>query len=350
VRESFWDRLRNIVPSRYDDPDVRLFKILIYIFIGAVFLMIIAGLSAFFFSLRGAEETTVPDVRNMELLEGVLDLQERGLVPDVEVRYTSDPGLEGQIISQSPPAGTFVRVGKKINLVVSLGARVDRIDAYVGRNITDVRAELRAIFVNGQPTIQIGEVIYDFDESEPGTILAQDPAPGTEISSLTDVALVVSRGPDVERIAVPSFVGLQFETAVARLAQNQIPFTLVVRDAEIDEASGYVVAQAPEAGEEVEVDSFVEITMTRPASAIIPEGEVFGVFERTLPAYAVDVELSLEAWTPSGDREVIYSMLHHPGTHIAIPYVLPENSSLILYRSDEEIFWTIVRPSASDSD
>jgi beta-lactam-binding protein with PASTA domain len=310
--------------------------------------MIIAGLSTFFFSLRGSEETTVPDVRDLVVLDGVLALQERGLVPDIEVRYTADPALKNHIVSQSPPAGAFVRVGKKIDLVVSLGARIDRIGTYVGRNVSDVRAELRALFASGDRTIEIGEVIYDFDESEPGTILAQDPTPGTDISSLTSVSLVVSRGPDVERIALPSFVGLQFETAVARLAQNLIPFTLEVRDAQIDEASGYIVDQDPPAGAEVAIDSFVALTMTRPA--VIPEGEVFGVLERSLPEYPVDAELSLEVVAPSGEREVLFRMLQHPGISIAIPYQVEEGSSLILYRSGEAIYRTIVRRSVSDVD
>ena len=346
MRESFWDRLRNIVPSRYDDPDVRLFKILIYTFVGAVFLMIIAGLSTFFFSLQGAEETTVPDVRSMALLDGILALQERGLIPAVEVRYSSDPELKGQILSQNPPVGTFVRVGKRVDLVVSLGARVDRIGAYVGRNISDVRAELRALFASGDETIEIGEVLYDFDETEPGTILAQDPPAGTDISSFTRVSLVVSRGPDVARISVPSFEGLPFKTAVARLAQNGIPFTLDVRDAAVDEVSGYVVAQDPPAGTVIPLGTFINVTMTRPS--IIPEGEVFGVFHINLPEYAAEVELSLEAQSPSGEREELFRMLH-PGISLTVPYLVHENTSLILYRSGDEIARVIARPDQGEA-
>ncbi|MFW5689635.1 MAG: hypothetical protein ACOC1U_08685, partial [Spirochaetota bacterium] len=76
MRESFWDRLRNVVPSKYDDPDVRLFKILIYALLGAVVLMVIAGLTTFLFSLQGAEETMVPDVQSADLLDAMLALQE----------------------------------------------------------------------------------------------------------------------------------------------------------------------------------------------------------------------------------------------------------------------------------
>ena len=114
MRESFWDRFRNVVPSRYDDPDVRLFKILIYSLLGAVILMVVAGLTTFLFSLRGAEETMVPDVEDVSLLEAMLSLQERGLVARIEVRFSADPGLAGRVMSQAPPAGTLVRADHRV--------------------------------------------------------------------------------------------------------------------------------------------------------------------------------------------------------------------------------------------
>lgn len=341
MRETFWDRVRNIVPSRFDDPDVRLFKIIIYGFVGAILLMVIAGLTSFFVSLRGAEETMVPDVRSEALLDAVLALQERGISAEVEVRFSADPALAGKVISQSPPPGTLVRAGKVIDLVVSRGARVDRMGTYVGRTLVDIRAELRALFTTGDQTIQIGDVSYVFSETETGIVLAQDPPPGTEITSITEVDLVVSRGPDVERITVPSFIGLPFELAVNRLEQVGIPFVFVVEDAEVDQQSGVVLTQEPDPETEIAVGEFVTLTMTRPAS--VPDSFVFGLYERALPRYTVSVDLTLEAQAPNGDREVLVSMLH-PGVQLSVPYVVRENSSLILSRSGQEILRSVVRP------
>ncbi len=338
--------MRTVVPSRYDDPDVRLFKTLIFALVGAVFLMIIAGLSTFLFSLRGAEETMVPEVRDVALLEAMLALQERGLVANVEVRYSADPALAGRVIGQTPPAGTLVRAGKRVSLIVSRGARVDRVGTYVGRSITEVRAELRALFASGDQTIRLSEPQYVFSDQEPGTVIAQSPTPGTGITTITDVSLVVSRGPDVDRIELPSFIGLPYETAVHRLSQNSIPFRFEVRDAQSDERAGLIVAQDPEPQSEVEVGSFVTLTMTRPSP--VPEDEVFGTIQRSLPNYPVEVELTLEAQSPAGERTVVFSMLH-PGIELSVPYQVRENSSLILYRSGQEIYRTIARRPIEDA-
>ena len=347
MRESFWDRLRSIVPSRYDDPDVRLFKTLIYALIGAVFLMIIAGLTTFLFSLEGNEETMVPELQGEDILDAMLALQERQLLLEIDVRFSADPALAGRVIGQSPPAGTIVRAGRSIELIVSRGARIDSIGTYVGRSITEVRAELRALFATGDQTILLDEPQYVFSEEEVGTIIAQDPAPGTEITTITRVNLVVSRGEDVARITLPSFLGLPFETALERLSQNNIPFRFTLRDADADERSGLVVEQEPVPGEDVEIGSFVDFVMTRPA--FVPEEEVFGLIERSLPDYATDVELTLEALGPTGEREVVFSMLH-PGEILSVPYQVTENSSLILYRSGQEVFRIFARRAVEETD
>ncbi len=345
MRESFWDRLRNIVPSRYDDPDVRLFKTLIYALIGAVFLMIIAGLTTFLFSLEGNEETMVPELLGQDVIDALVALQERQLVVEVDVRYSADPALAGTIIGQSPPAGTIVRAGRGIELIVSRGARIDSIGTYVGRSITDVRAELRALFATGDQTILLAEPQYVFSAEEAGTIIAQDPTPGTEITTITEVNLVVSRGEDVARITLPSFIGLPFETALERLSQSNIPFRFSLVEAAADQRSGLVVEQDPAPGEEVEIGSFVDFVMTQPA--FVPEGEVFGLIERSLPDYAVDVELTMEALAPTGEREVIFTMLH-PGQALSVPYQVTENSSIILYRSGLEVFRVFARQQADE--
>lgn len=347
MRETFRDRLRNIVPSRFDDPDVRLFKIIIYAIVGCVLLMVIAGLTSFFVSLRGAEETMVPDLRNEDLMDAMLRLQERGIGAEIEVRFSADPALAGKVIGQSPPAGTLVRAGKVVDLIVSRGARENRIGTYIGRTLADIRAELRALFAAGDATIQIGEVTSVFNEEEAGRVLAQDPPPNTEITSITQVDLVISRGPDVEWIAVPSFIGLPFELAVSRLAQAGIPFVFEVREAEVDEQSGLVVSQEPEPQSELAMGEFVTLTMTQPA--VVNEGFVFGLYDRALPEYPVSFVLTLESQAPTGEREVLVSMLH-PGVRFTVPYVVRENWSLILTRSGQEILRSVVRPVAPAED
>lgn len=352
MRDTFRERLRGFVPSRYDDPEIRLFKIMIYAIIGVVLIMIVAGLTTFFFSLRGSEETMVPDIVTEELAEALIALQERGLNSEIELRITSDPTLAGTVIDQTPPPGTLVRAGKTISIVVSRGGVVNRVGNYVGQTITEVRDMLRAVFASvSERSLVIGDVSYVFDEAEPGVIIGQSPDPGTEITGRTEVDLVVSRGPDVETFSLASYVARTFEDAIVVLAERSIPFVFSVVDPDSVEAEGVpggvIVSQEPPPGSGVEVGSRVELAITQPES--LPEGAVFGLFEYVLPEYAVPVTISVEVQTPDGERSVLFSM-SHPGGPIAVPYIVEAGSSLILMRDNEQVYREITDAREDDEE
>lgn len=339
----FWSRLGGMSPKPDDHPEHRYFKITVIALIGVVILTFVAGLTTFLLSLRGAEETMVPDVERVELVDALITLQERNLYPQVQLRYFSDPTLKGHVVQQEPAPGTTVRAGKRISIVVSQGAVVDTVGEYIGRNLDDVRSELRTLFSSFDALLTIDDVAYVFDEAQPGTILEQDPPAGTELTGPTELDFVVSRGPDVQRQELPAYVGLNWREAVPVLARSDTPFVFgEAQDPEIVAGGnpGTIVEQSPEPGTEIEPGSSVEL-------AVVPgeasgEDQVFGIFERVLPNYAVAVDLSLVAVRPDGEEVILLSMAH-PGGRIAVPYDEPVGTSLVLYRFETEVIRTVVR-------
>jgi len=342
---SFLDRLRSIIPSQSDAPEDRFFKIMVSSLIGIVLLTVIGGLGAFLLSLQGAEVIMVPDVRNADLAHAVIQLQQKQLNVEVQLRNFSDPQLKGKVVSQDPVPGTMVRAGRPIRLTVSSGAIVDKVGNYIGKAMSEVRLNLQTLFsTSNLPLLTIGDVQYVFDKSDPGTILQQDPKPDTPLSEPTALKLVVSRGPDVKRIALQNFVGMGWQDAMDAFAKQSMPFTFKVVNAQPNQSQGVIVSQDPKAGTEVPVGTRVSVTMTRPGS--VPQGKVFGVLTRTLPNYAVPVELTLEAMASDGQMRVIFSMMH-PGGEITIPYLEDANTTLLLYSYNSEILRTVVRPDAN---
>lgn len=332
---SFVERLRNLVPSQSDAPEDRFFKILVYALVGIALLTLIAGISTFFVSLQGAEQTMVPNVQSYDLSQAVIALQDKQLNARVQLRNFSDPKMKGKVMSQDPAPGSVVRAGREIRLVVSSGAVVDKVDDFVGKTLGDTRVQLQTMFsTSAEPLLTIGDVSYVFDKSDPGTILQQDPKPGAALNGPTPLNLVVSRGPDVKRIAMPSMVGTGWREAMSSMATQNIPFVFNVKDAAGDEKSGVIVSQDPKAGTEVPIGTRLSVTMTRPKD--IPKGKVFGVLHRTLPDYAVPVEITLEAISPQGEHNTILTMMH-PGGELSFPYLEDENTTLVLYTYKSEI-------------
>jgi hypothetical protein len=61
-----------------------------------------------------------------------------------------------------------------------------------------------------------------------------------------------------------------------------------------------------------------------------------------LPSYPVSVEITLEAINPDGERRTLFSM-RHPGGEVAVPYMVEENSRLVLSRFETEVLSERVR-------
>jgi len=321
-----------VVPHHEDPPEKRIFKLIVLLIVGMFVLMLFIGLLTFLLSLRGTGEVLVPNVQSKDLISAMIELQEKDLYARVQVRYSTDYE-KGLVLEQKPAAGSSVRVGRKITLVVSRGPVIDRVEDYVGQKLEDLRVHLQSLFSTSKALLRIKEpVSYVFDESPAGTILAQNPPAGKPLEGVAELELVVSRGPKGEMITVEDYLKLSFQDAMAELASANIPFIFTVRKPRANEKSGVVVSQTPEPKSAVPYGSVVQLVMTRPSG--IPPGKVFGVFEYTLPAYPIMVDISLDAISKS-DSSTILAM-KHPGGPISIPYIVDEKSELVFNVFDKE--------------
>lgn len=312
----------------------------------AAAIMIFAGLMAvivFFIALKGEDQTMVPDVRGKDLVDALLELQVKELYPRIQQRYSEPDQERGLVLEQNPPGGTIVKAGRRIRLVVSQGAVVNSVENYIGRNVDDVRMDLRALFASSsQPLLSIKEpVMYQYAGESAGTILQQSPLPGTPISQPVVLELVVSRGPEQTLLPVPDLMGLSLEKALENLASSGLRFSFTLRPSELGERGETVVAQNPPAATMLDLRRELSITITEPVNP--PRGEVFGLFSRKLPENAYPMPVLVEALLPSGEQRLLIT-LEHPGGDFSIPYRLPAGSVIILYVLNREMAREEVRP------
>jgi beta-lactam-binding protein with PASTA domain len=317
--------------SEWTKPQKRtfvLFAILMFV------VMIIFAVFVFFLTLKGEERTMVPDVRRMDLADALVKMQERELYPRLTLRFTDNPLDRNLVLDQSPPPGSIVKAGRRINLVVSRGAVLDKIEDYRGRNIDDLRLYLQGLSTTAKGLLSIREPpLYMFDTSAPGTILDQNPKPGTEISGPTILDLVVSKGPEAKDIAMPSLLGLTMDEAASRAATIPLIFSYKMRAAHNKEVPGTVVEQSEPADKNLKQFDRVQITIAAPAAR---KGYTAGVFEYTLPEYPYAVPVSLDAIAPNGTRTTLYSV-KHPGGAFSAPFSVQNGSVLVLMVSGAEV-------------
>jgi beta-lactam-binding protein with PASTA domain len=310
------------------------YRIMAYGFGAVIVLMFVVGFAAFLLSLRGAEQTMVPDLRGMELAQALVKLQEKELYPRVSLRFTDDPADRGKIVEQSPSAGAIVKAGRRIAVTVSRGSVVERVENFVGQDVNEAKIHLQTLYAGARPLLSVKEPpVYVFDKAPAGTILEQKPLPETEIAGPTQLELVVSRGPEKAQVRVPDLAGLSIDEALLQVEKTDLVVNFSMRPAGKTERAGAVVAQTPAAGSMIPSNARVSVTLSSPHAE---KDQVAGIYKRDLPDYPYPLKVSLEARSPSGDRTPIVTV-NHPGGAFTAPYVLPEGYVLVLSVLDREV-------------
>ena len=307
--------------------------------------MILSSLIAFLLTIRGEEQTLVPDIIGLDLANAMIELQQKGLVADVQLRVSPDPSDKGTVLTQHPSPGTLAKAGRVINVRVSKGPVIDEVENYINMMLADVELQLQSMSTIYGAILKIKKpVIEIYDDSVPGTILQQKPRSGTKITSLTELELVVSRGPRGALVTIPDYVEMPFYDALREIGNLNAPFVFSHRIAEGEEEAGVVVSQSPQAETDVQEGTLMQIIITTPDYEA--EELVFGIVQKVLPDYPTPVDLTIIAISPFGDRKVL-TEVQHPGGIISIPYLEEENAQIIVSSSVGELFRHLVRRSSS---
>jgi beta-lactam-binding protein with PASTA domain len=322
---------------------------------GLLALVGIVAISVFFISVRGAEQTMVPDVQGRDLTSALLELQAKELYPRVSLRFSQSSTDKGYILEQNPRPGTIVKAGRRIQLVVSQGVMVNTVENYLGRNVDEVRMDLqamasaRAALPGNAPIPQLVTIkeplMYEYSTEPAGTVLQQRPEPGTAISEPTSLELVVSRGSENTRLSLPNLLGLSLEDTLEQIGRTGIDFAFSLRPLRSGETPGTVVAQTPPGDTLVAFDTRVAITVASPDQQ--SENEIFGLFVYEMAKNPYPLLTRLESILPSGERRRLLSV-QYAGGRLSVPYYQPVGSVLVLSMLNREIHRETVAFSTLD--
>jgi serine/threonine-protein kinase len=210
----------------------------------------------------GPGEAPIPTVAGMPADEAEQELRDAGF--EVERRRQfSDSVRQGRVIETNPAEGTSVRRGSTVTLIVSRGREQVAVPDVVGRSREEAErllgdAELTAAFTEREDA-----------DAEPGTVLEQDPAAGTEVDQGETVDLVVATEP--EEIPVPGVIDQEEDAAVQALEDAGFEVDVEETAAETPDDDGIVLEQDPEPDTPRPQGSEVTITVGRFEPEAVPE-------------------------------------------------------------------------------
>jgi serine/threonine-protein kinase len=230
---------------------------------GALLLLAVAGFLLYepiTNQFEGTDTVAVPYVVALRQAQAENDITDKGLVPRVRQKSSSDVE-EGVVISQDPPPGTRVEEGDIVSIEVSSGKPKVTIPTVVGQTSESALRELTAAGLD----VLVREVNSEEDE---GDVTAQQPPAGTVVVEGTSVRINVSKGP--RPVEVPNVVGLPYAEAENNLRSRGFAVTRV--DGPSDLPAGSVFDQDPSAGTESSRGATVTVSVSQgPATVDVPD-------------------------------------------------------------------------------
>jgi eukaryotic-like serine/threonine-protein kinase len=202
----------------------------------------------------GPGEVAVPSVTGLGSKEAQDQLRAAGLEPQVEKAF-SDTVKSGHVIETSPAGGTTVERGTKVTLTVSQGRERVAVPDVTGETEENTRSALEGA------GLRVGKVTEQESEKDPGTVIAQTPAAGKDVTKGTAVDLTVAKA-----VTIPDVVDLSEDEARTQL--ESAGFTVKVRDQTVTDPTQdkTVLEQSPAADEQRRKGSRVTIVVGRIAT------------------------------------------------------------------------------------
>lgn len=199
---------------------------------------------------KGPQLFPVPKLTGGTLAEAKNSLNAQEIALGTVTEQFDEKAAAGSVLSQDPAAGTPVRHGTPVAIVVSKGPQPIPVPLVVGKAEEDA---VNAIEAAGLSAESAPDEVFDRSIPE-GAVVSQSPANGTLTRGGT-VTLTISKGPKM--VEVPSYIGKQ--ASEARKALEALGFQVRVNNI-LGGFFGTVRDQSP-VNREVPEGSVVTITV-----------------------------------------------------------------------------------------
>jgi serine/threonine-protein kinase len=183
----------------------------------------------------------VPPTRNLPLGKARTRIEEADLLVETSEQRSRDID-PGRVIQSAPPGGEEVECQSTVTLLVSKGPNLITLPDVLGQTQEEAESELERLgFIVDVDT-------RDADEPE-GTVIGEDPGPGSELLRGDRVTIIVSTG--AGSVIVPSVEGQPRDAAVDALTGRGLDVNIVEQETDEANEDDRVLDQAPVAGTRV---------------------------------------------------------------------------------------------------
>lgn len=200
---------------------------------------------------------TVPSITDKTEAQARTLLTQAKLDVGAVTQDTSDTVPEGQVVSQSPPAGTTLHEGDTVDFVVSSGKGEVEVPDLTGMTVDQATKALQ------DQGLKLGrQTESDSPDQRKGRVISSSPSTGESVAKGTPVDIEIASG----KVRVPNVVGQTLEAATKTLTDAGLSVTAEQFE-ESTQPAGTVIKQDPASGL---VDQGTKVVLVRakpPATA-----------------------------------------------------------------------------------
>lgn len=169
-----------------DDSDVPTWlKMLIAFFAGLMAVMVIIW---FVYNINKPKVIRIPDTRRLTFSEAMTRFGDLNLKVRVAKRRIHESIPAEHVITSSPAPGEQAKEGSTVSLYISLGSEYVEVPKVVGETLDQAKAML------GSLNLEVSSDVEEVTSTKPpGTVLEQDPKPGTKSLRTSSVRLKVAK-------------------------------------------------------------------------------------------------------------------------------------------------------------
>jgi eukaryotic-like serine/threonine-protein kinase len=189
------------------------------------------------FVSSGPGTAVIPNVEGRSRAAARKAIEARGFEVRIQEEF-DDTVPRGRAIGTSPPADTQRDIGSTIDLIISRGREQVTVPDVTQLSRDEARSELEDLDL--EVTVRERETT----DEDPGEVLEQSPAAGTEVAEGTEVTITVAKEP-AER-PVPDVIGAEENEALDALTEAGFRPRVERVEVETPDEDGFVVDQTPD--------------------------------------------------------------------------------------------------------
>ncbi len=315
-----------------EETDSRFEKIVTYIGIGvAVVIVLIIGAiglracglfsqttkesSSAAESSSDTTKTKVISVLGMTYDQASSALRDAGL--SIKATYeVSEDYPEGQIFEQDLKEGEEVDRSTTVNVKVSTGSGQLTIPS--GLTGMTPQAAAQALATAGFTNVSSSYEEENSDSVAAGLVIRSNPDSGTKADKTMEIHLVVSKGPAVVEVEVPSLYGMKEEDARSLLSEKKLTIGDISYESSDEVSSGKIISQSPGSSNKVSEGSKVDIVISTGSNTVkVPDVRWSSLSNATstLRNAGLEVEVDYEEASES-EKDLVVSQSPSNGSEV----------------------------------